>query len=120
MLPLKNYGLDVEQLEKISNDNNVELEIITSKSNDVKINKTDLLFIDTDHTYECLKEELTLHGNKSNKYIILHDTTTFGVVGGDGGRGLQQAVDEFLIDNKHWLVHEKLENNNGLTILKKK
>ena len=33
--------------------------------------------------------------------------------------GLQKAVDEFLSSNPQWVLHEKYENNNGLTILKR-
>jgi hypothetical protein len=33
--------------------------------------------------------------------------------------GLQKAVDEFLSSNPQWILHEKYENNYGLTILKR-
>jgi hypothetical protein len=34
-------------------------------------------------------------------------------------RGLWPAVEEFLRDNKNWVIKERYTNNNGLTILEK-
>lgn len=87
------------------------------------IEETDLLFIDTYHEYNQLKSELSLHGGKVKKYLIFHDTTTFGVHGETFKKpntvGIMPAINEFLEENKNWVLHEKFENNNGLTILKK-
>ncbi len=86
----------------------------------VGIEETDLLFIDTWHVYEQLKEELRLHGSKARKYIVLHDTTTFGENGeGEGRRGLWPAVEEFLAVGE-FQIKERFQNNNGLTILVRK
>jgi glycosyltransferase involved in cell wall biosynthesis/Flp pilus assembly protein TadD len=83
----------------------------------VEIEETDLLFIDTWHVYEQLKAELRRHSDKVRKYIVLHDTTTFGERGEtDGHRGVWLAVEEFLRQGK-FKLKKKYENNNGLTIL---
>lgn len=98
---------------------------------EIEIEPTELLFIDTWHAYKQLKSELKLHSNKSSKYIILHDTTSYEFrdetsyeMWGDEwkgtGEGLWPAVEEFLIDNPQWVLHERFTNNNGLTILKRK
>lgn len=89
-----------------------------------KIEECDLLFIDTLHSYFQLKKELELHGNKSRKYIIFHDTITFGkhdefTPAGEVNLGLLPAIFEFLDKNKHWCVDKIYENNNGLTILRR-
>lgn len=34
--------------------------------------------------------------------------------------GLQKAIDEFLLENQQWEIKIIYNNNNGLTILKKK
>jgi hypothetical protein len=82
------------------------------------IEPTDLLFIDTIHTYDQLRRELALHASKSRKYIVLHDTETFGEVGEvPGTRGLWPAVAEFLAVRSEWTVLERRTNNNGLTVL---
>ena len=77
-----------------------------------------------------LKSELNLHADKSSKYIILHDTTLFkfrdetsydswGDEWKGSGEGIWLAVEQFLENNKHWVIHENFTNNNGLTILKR-
>ena len=33
--------------------------------------------------------------------------------------GLQRAIDEFILENKNWVIHEHFVNNNGLTILRR-
>jgi hypothetical protein len=85
----------------------------------VEIEETDLLFIDTLHDYEQLTQELTLHGGKARRYIVLHDTTTFGETGETPGhRGLWPAVEEFLA-NGTFRVKQRHTHNNGLTILER-
>lgn len=84
----------------------------------LEIEETDLLFIDTYHSYTQLKKELNLHGNKARKYIIFHDTETFGYKGMDGKTpGLLQAIYEFMGDK--WKIKESFKNNNGLLILER-
>ena len=97
----------------------------------IEIEETDLLFIDTWHSYKQLKAELNLHASKVKKYIILHDTVLFGevdeLISYDAfgwvnefeKKGLLPALNEFLEENKEWELHKVLTNNNGLTILKR-
>jgi hypothetical protein len=87
----------------------------------IEIPETDLLFIDTLHIYEQLIQELTLHGNKAKKYLIFHDTHTFGLSGENGidKKGLMTAIIEFIIANPHWHFYIHKTNNNGLTVLKR-
>lgn len=81
---------------------------------DLDIEPTDLLFIDTDHTYTQLSAELKLHGNKALKYIIFHDTTTYC-------DELVPAIFEFLDQsNGEWIIDRHFKHNNGLTIIKRR
>ncbi len=84
------------------------------------IAQTDLLFIDTFHTYQQLKRELNRHAGDVRKWIILHDTEIFGLKGEDGSFGLEHAIQEFLIMHKEWFELKRYTNNNGLTILERK
>jgi len=99
----------------------------------------DLVFIDTLHVYGQLKRELDKFGKIANKYIIMHDTTvdeidgecirmgwdaekmskTTGFPEEELNKGLKFAINEFLYNNRDWVLHEVFINNNGLTILKK-
>ena len=83
------------------------------------IAETDLLFIDTWHVYGQLKAELERHAGKVRRYIVLHDTETYGHKGeAEGEQGLWLAVEEFLAKGGFGLkAHYK--NNNGLTVLER-
>jgi len=102
----------------------------------LEIEPTELLFIDTLHTYNQLTKELEMHSNKVSKYIVLHDTEHFGridesiyehaskVVKGNPKtkQGLMTAVEDFLLTElgQSWELFQIFKNNNGLTILKNK
>lgn len=101
----------LESLKELSKKQNVELVLIEKSTLDIEIEETDLLFIDTLHTYDHLRKELDLHSNKVRKYIVLHDTVLFPE--------LNISIAEFLQKNKNWTVHERIISNPGLTILKK-
>lgn len=90
------------------------------------IEPTDLLFIDTIHTFEHLKRELEIHGDPKNqrvrKYIAFHDTVTFGTVGGDGSTpGLRAAIRWFQKCHSFplWELMEDRQNCNGLVVLRR-
>lgn len=85
----------------------------------VELEPTDLLFIDTRHTYAQLSAELALHGDKALRWIVLHDTTTFGDRGEDGqAPGLWLAVEQ-LVQAGVWRVAVRYTHNNGLTVLER-
>lgn len=81
----------------------------------------DLLFIDTLHTYAQLAAELELHHRNVNKFIILHDTVSYGTVNEfntpGAKQGLLAATRDFLNAYSGWKEIETYRNNNGLTIL---
>lgn len=118
--PVENHGISREFLTQLALDNGVDFEFKVGDTREIEIEETELLFIDTWHIYEQVKKELEVHSSKVSKYLIFHDTTTFGSVGENGEVGLWPAIEEFLEKNSNWEIKEKLENNNGLTILIKK
>lgn len=83
----------------------------------VDIEETDLLFLDTRHTYEHLRAELARHAGKVRRWIVLHDTQIFGTKGEDGGAGLLPALRQFMLANPQWSVIEHTQANNGLTVI---
>lgn len=112
---------EVTKLFKIANAKNKDAKYINADVLKIEIEETDLLFIDTLHTYKQLKQELQLHGNKAKKYLAFHDTHTFGTRGElqNDSIGLLPAILEFMIENPHWKFHIHKTNNNGLTVLKR-
>ena len=80
----------------------------------------DLLFIDTLHTEAQLAAELSRHAGGVRRWILLHDTKTFGDVGEDGGPGLWPAIVSFIANaDARWRIAERLTNQNGLTVLER-
>lgn len=124
---------------------NIDLALNEAKANNIdmtftevdvlktEIEETDLLFIDTLHTYSQLKRELELHAKKAKKYLVFHDIVTYGrkpepaswqtdeimknYVQND--KGILFAIEEFLKENLNWDIEKVYENNNGLLILKR-
>lgn len=97
-----------------------EVTFLKADTAKVYLPPTDLLFIDTHHTYTHLTEELRRHGNNARRNIIFHDTTTYGERGEDNQTpGLWKAVEEFVAANPHWWVLLRYHHNNGLTILQR-
>jgi hypothetical protein len=102
-------------------------------------NRVDLTFIDTWHVYGQLKRELAKFAPLTNKYIVMHDTTVdewagetmrnihkydvdaqsieSGIPKDEILKGLWPAIEEFLENNRDWVLHKRWVNNNGLTIL---
>lgn len=111
----------VQKLFDLAKKQGKNVQYIKQDVLDIEIDECDLLFIDTLHTYQQLKKELKLHGNKSKKYIAFHDTHTFGLKDevGNGKKGLMTAIIEFMAANTHWVFHIHKTNNNGLTVLKR-
>jgi len=123
----------IEILEDSKNQG-INCEYIGKDVLKVEIEKTDMLFIDTWHCYEQLKEELRLHSDKVNKYIAFHDTYLYGESGEgypsmdinhpnrntmSGEGGILKAIYEFLSNNTEWKIEYETEENNGLIIISK-
>jgi cephalosporin hydroxylase len=108
------------EIEATARREGLDFSIITGDTARVDIAPTDLLFIDTRHTYEQVSAELRQHPRVA-KYIILHDTESYGLHG-DGGnpRGIWEAISVFLRSRMDWEIHAIYTNNNGLTILKRR
>jgi hypothetical protein len=126
------YGGNLDEVYDAANEIETDFSFVEGDSLTYNMDECDLLFIDTWHDFLQLKKELNRHHNQVKKYIILHDTTTFGFkdeniyenynesrVETNLPKGLYSAVDEFLLQNRNWIIWEKKPNNNGLTILKR-
>lgn len=124
---------NVKHAEAMAKNEGLNFEFIVADSLEIDIEEVDLLFIDTFHHYDQLRQELAKHHTQTKKWIILHDTTLFAhkcesfraihSLSGfsqDCGKGLWNAVEEFLVDNQQWVLKERFTNNNGLTILERK
>lgn len=121
---IKAYDLSldttVQKLFDYAKDKGKDVSYIQADVLNLEIDNTDLLFIDTWHTYEQLQQELNIHGNKANKYLAFHDTHTYGTKDENGNKlGLLPAILEFLSKNHHWKIKLHKTNNNGFTVLER-
>lgn len=105
------YGAKIQDVYDAAKEIGVDFEFILGNDLEIPIEETDLLFLDTEHTYVQLSKELKLLSPKTKKYIIMHDTETFG-------DELIPAINEFLLSNSLWKIEAQFYNNNGLIILK--
>ena len=103
-----------------------ELKIKTDE-----LEKYDLLFIDSIHTYIHVLWQLNNFSYLINKYIILHDTEApwglkdeptdnsniYPIGYNQNKQGVLTAIMDFLYENHNWKILDKKENNHGLIIL---
>lgn len=101
---------DMEALSRYCIDKGVEFKFHLESSLDVTLEETDLLFIDTIHTYEQLSQELKKHGGVA-KWIVLHDTVSCAAE-------LWPAIAEFMSFSPY-ILKDHYGNNNGLTVLER-
>lgn len=115
---------EVDEFLNICKAENQHAEFLLNDTLKMSIDETDLLFIDTLHTYDQLLEELTIHHSKATKYIIMHDTISHGYVNGAGHtckkNGLIPAIQDFLSVQLDWKEKYTYKNNNGITVLERK
>ena len=115
----RNYrGTNLELQERLSAAAGIDFRFEQADTRTLEIDPTDLLFIDTFHVYAQLQTELERHAGQARKFIVMHDTETFGDTGEDGSTpGLWRAVEDFLAGHPEWSVAERRTNNNGLSVL---
>ena len=104
-------GCDIDLVYREAERLGVKYEFILTYSISARLPECDLMFFDTEHTYEQLTMELAAHKDKVLKYMIFHDTETYK-------EELVPALVEFLNDNHRWRCDKIYSNNNGLTIFK--
>ncbi len=113
------YPPEVKRAEAICLAEGVDWTFIQADVNNIDIEPTDLLFLDTNHSYTQLSGELRRHADKARKYIVMHDTTTFADVGTDHqSPGVWAAIEEFVAQGT-WRVQQRYTHNNGLTVLRR-
>ncbi|MBA3604299.1 MAG: hypothetical protein H0W50_11845 [Parachlamydiaceae bacterium] len=122
-------------IKRLAEDNEISFQFLAENEMQIDIPQTDMLFINSMHTYCHLTYELNKFASKVNKYIALHDTSPPWGYKDDleysgnyseypseinrSKRGLWPAVEDFLASHPDWMLVERRFNNHGLTILKR-
>jgi hypothetical protein len=124
---------EVENIINLCDSSKYNFQFLIGDTLEIEIEDTDILFIDTLHTYNQLKKELNKHCSKVRNHIILHDTVSFRWVDEEIyshaseilknskkiKSGLFNAVKDFIFENPDWYIEKEYKNNNGLMILSK-
>lgn len=110
----------VDRLEQFARDAGVQfafhqMDILALE----RIESTDLLMIDSLHTRDQVAHELSF-APAVTKYIVLHDTETFGMTGERGKPGIWSAVSEFLRRHAEWSLQWHDARCHGLTVLERR
>lgn len=97
----------------------------------------DLLFVDSLHTFAQVDAELRRHAEAVRRYLVFHDTITFGSVGADGetgqhcwqyrpgvpmppeALGIRPAIDALLIRDRSWQIAAHYTDSHGLLVLER-
>jgi hypothetical protein len=98
---------------KAAKEAGVEFEFISSDTTEIAIEKTELLYIDTWHSYEQLFLELLRHSDSVEKYIVMHDTNEKVFP------GMTCAIEDFLNLNPQWQMEFMLIDYPGITIIER-
>lgn len=95
----------------------------------------ELLFLDSRHTYAHLSAELLRHADAVSRWLIFHDTMTFGSIGADGESGcpgfqltrgvqiprahygIRLAIDELQMRDPTWRLAAHHPESHGLLVL---
>jgi hypothetical protein len=87
---------------------------------EIQIAETDMLIIDTFHSYSQAKAELQRHAGDVKRYLVFPSSYAFSTRGEDGhSPGISQAIHEFIEENPVWSVIYNVTQNNGMTILER-
>ncbi len=110
-IALTPYNVAAKHFNIYADENNINLGVHEADTLTVALDDTDLLYIDTMHTYDHLSKELKLHGGAAKKYIIFHDTFAQS--------GLKQAVEEFVNKSAEWNIITDCQINVGFMTIQR-
>jgi len=115
---LRSYDIvldsNVESLFEISRSAGNDHVYIQADDLKIELPEVDMIFIDTEHSYDQLTQELRLHGNKAQKYLAFHDTGEPFIT------ELLPAIMEFLSWNPQWRVMYHTRDCHGFTVLERR
>jgi beta-1,4-mannosyl-glycoprotein beta-1,4-N-acetylglucosaminyltransferase len=115
---LRSYDLylndEVGKLFALAQAADKDVKYIEGDTLQIEIDETDLLFIDTEHTYTQLAAELELHHHKARKYIAFHDTDK------PFAEELLPAIIEFMIRHPEWEFCHHSKECHGFTVIKRR
>jgi lactate dehydrogenase-like 2-hydroxyacid dehydrogenase len=110
--PMEIKEIDRVELADLALANNVTFTFVEEDPLDVTIANTDLLFIHDATEASRLAQELSLHGNKASKFIIVPLLSV-------DNEAFLTAINNFVGANPSWTITENLQQWCGLVVLSK-
>lgn len=92
----------------------------SSASLTAKIEPTQMLFLDTEHTADRLQRDLDNLAPQVSQWIAIHDTELFLHKGSDQGPGLGRVIEAFCEKNPEWFVMSHVKPQYGMTYLSRR
>lgn len=116
-----NYNDSIKNLQNICNEEGRMWDFRLGNSMFVEIQSADTIFVDTFHSFDVLRLEISRFYKFVKKYFIFHDVVSFGRSSeGGGDKGLMDAIEEFLLNHSdEFKIKEMFTNNNGLMVLER-
>jgi len=126
---------EAQQLQQIVGDR-WDYRICDSRT--AQISECDLLFLDSHHSYAQVSTELEAHGHKVRRYLIFHDSITFGSIAAasENGKqawtytpaqsvpqqflGIRPAIDLYMAQDDSWRVKSHYVDSHGLLVLERR
>lgn len=115
--PKKMVGIDIKKqiqadsIIQLAKNNGIDYEFIEADSISLSIEETDILLVDSKHTYAHALKEMNKHSSKTKKYIIIHDTLMEEIL---------KAINDFLKQNNLWEMYEAHLYTTHLHVLKRR
>jgi hypothetical protein len=108
---------EVDRLEELARLQEIDFSFRQEDTRRADLEPTDLLLIDTYHARQQLEDELAVARGKVRRFLIFHDTETYGEEGEDGGEGLWPAIAAFVRRDPVWCLLDYRPQNHGLAVL---
>lgn len=90
-------------------------------SRQAPVEPTELLFIDSLHTFAQVDAELTRHAHSVSRYLAFHDTVMFGSAGEvRGTMGIRPAIDNLMMRDPTWHIVSHDPQSAGLLVLERR
>tara|TARA_Y100001972_G_scaffold124733_2_gene174543 strand:+ start:1262 stop:1816 length:555 start_codon:yes stop_codon:yes gene_type:complete len=106
-----------QQFLNMCESNDVDFNFILGNTLEIPIiEKTDLLFVDTIHTFGQVHGELTRHAMNVEKYLVFHDTHA-PVHRAGSGIEVSSAIKSYMNENPGiWKLSYESKESNGLAV----
>lgn len=120
-----NSSQDVNQFQDICKQSGIDFEFHVADMSELKIQPTDLLYIDTVHEGHVKGSELRLHAPSVNRYILVPQTYTnahdpqSGITLPNNIQpcGIIHGINTFIVEFPKWHILEHQYYEPGLTVL---